>query len=79
MDLRIILSYGGFAVFLLVWLVNGVFLWLDLRLLLRGEQTFSNQAWTNPMLVVGLVGWQIIGVIGLVVHLLIYPYSEWLP
>jgi len=74
MSIEALLSYGGLAVFLVVLLVNVLAFGFDMYLLERGYLTISHRAWENPRLIYGLVGWQLIGVIGLAVHLLIPPY-----
>lgn len=75
MTLAALLSYSGLAGFVLVITVNLGFLLADLYLLLAGQETISRRIWSQPVLIVAPLAWQVVGALCLGVHLLIPPES----
>jgi len=73
MTLRQLVSYAGLALFVLVLAVNLLVLVYDLYLLVTDQATISREVWAAPILAVALVGWQLVGALGLTAHLLVSP------
>lgn len=73
MNLPLILSDVGLVVFVLVLAIDGIVLIFDLCLKLTKRPTISHQTWDNPALAIGLLGWQLIGTMGLAIHLFTRP------
>ncbi len=69
-----LLSYSGLVMFIAAVLVDALFLLWDVCLYFRGLETISEHCWADPTLVIGLIGWQVVGAIALATHLLTDPY-----